>query len=70
MHNADIQCTVEGKEEAKGHRKFFMFKLSLVCLRIQIFIASIVNFEKQRHSVFRASVGDAVISLSPACGVQ
>ena len=41
MHNADTQCTVEGREEAKGQRKVFMFKFSLICLRIQIFISSI-----------------------------
>ena len=29
MHNIDIQCTVEGREEAKGQRKFFMFKFFL-----------------------------------------
>ena len=23
MHSADIQCTVEGREEAKGQRKLF-----------------------------------------------
>ena len=25
MHNADTQCTVDGREEAKGQRTFFVF---------------------------------------------
>ena len=29
MHNADTQCTVAGREEAKGKRKMFMFKFFL-----------------------------------------
>ena len=34
MRNADIQCTVEGGEEAKGQRKFFMFTFFLSCHKI------------------------------------
>ena len=38
--NADAQCTLEGREEAKGQRKWFMFKFFLSCLKIWIFISS------------------------------
>ena len=31
MHNVDAQCTVEGREEAKGQSKI-MFKFSSTCL--------------------------------------
>ena len=34
MPNADTQCTVVGKEEAQGQRKFFMFKFFLSCHKI------------------------------------
>ena len=34
MHNADTQCTVEGRVEVKGQRKFFMFKCFLSCHKI------------------------------------
>ena len=40
MHNADTQCTVEGKEGAKRQRKFFMFKFLLSCHNIWIFLHS------------------------------
>ena len=34
-YNADTQCTIEGKEEAKGQKKnFFMFKFFLSCHKI------------------------------------
>ena len=29
MHHVDKQCTVEGREEAKGQRKSFMLKVFL-----------------------------------------
>lgn len=45
MHNADTQCTGEGREEVKGQRKFFMFTFSLTCLRIWIFISSVSKTE-------------------------
>ena len=31
MHHADKQCTAEGREEAKGLRKSFMFEFFLRC---------------------------------------
>ena len=34
MHKADTQCSVEGKEEAKGQKRFFMFKFFLSCHKI------------------------------------
>lgn len=36
MHSADMQCMVEGREETKGQRKFFMFKFLLSCHKILI----------------------------------
>ena len=36
MHNADTQCTVEGREKAKGQKKVFMFKFFLPCHKIWI----------------------------------
>lgn len=60
--NADTQCTVvERGEEAKKQRKCFMFKFSLTCLRIWIFISSLVweniilkilNFPICEHDIF------------------
>ena len=34
MHDADTQCTVAGREEAKGQRKFFLLKFFLSCHRM------------------------------------
>ena len=34
MHNVDTQCAVEGREEAKEQRNYFMVKFSLTRLRI------------------------------------
>ena len=39
--NAGTQCTTEEGEEAEEQRKLFMFKFSLTCLRIRIFISSV-----------------------------
>ena len=36
MHNADIQCTVVGREKAKRKRKSFMFKFFMSCHKIWI----------------------------------
>lgn len=41
MLNAGTQCTTEEGEEAEEQRKLFMFKFSLTCLRIRIFISSV-----------------------------
>ena len=35
MPNADAQCTVEGREEAKGQRKFFTFKFSCLAIKCE-----------------------------------
>ena len=34
MHNADVQCTVKGREEAQMGRENIMYKLSLSCFKI------------------------------------
>ena len=36
MHYADTQCTVKGREEAKGQKKIFMFKFFFSCHKIWI----------------------------------
>lgn len=33
-HDANAQCTLEGREEAKGQRKSFMFNFFLSCLKM------------------------------------
>ena len=33
-HNADTQWTLEGREEASGQRKSFLFKFFLFCLKM------------------------------------
>ena len=38
MHNSDTQCTVGGKQEAKGQGNFFMCKFFLSCYKIWNFI--------------------------------
>ena len=45
MHNAYTQCTVEGREEAKGKRKFFMFKFFLPCYKNMDFISEFPHFD-------------------------
>ena len=37
MPNAEAQCTVEGREEAKGQRRFFTFKFFLSCHKMCYF---------------------------------
>lgn len=34
MHNADVQCTLEGREEAQMGRENIMYKFSLTCFKI------------------------------------
>ena len=36
MHNTDTQSTVEGREEAKGREKIFLFKFYFSCHKIQV----------------------------------
>ena len=42
MPNVDIQCTVQGREETKGQRTFFMFKFFLSCHKIWILFHNIL----------------------------
>lgn len=41
-HNADAQCTLEGREEAKRQRKSFMFMLFCLALKCDRFCSAIV----------------------------
>lgn len=45
MHNANTQCTVEGRKEAKGKRKFFIFKFFLPCHKNMDFISEFPLFD-------------------------
>ena len=51
MPNTDTQCTVEGREEAKGQRNFFMFKFFLSCHKI--------------WTLFHRTFPDLVLFISP-----
>ena len=37
MHNADTQCTVEGREEAKGQRKFLHLYFSCLAIKYEFY---------------------------------
>ena len=43
MHNADTQCSVQGREEPKGQRIFF-FKFFLSCHKMRILFCDSFRF--------------------------
>ena len=61
MHNAGTQCTVEGREEAKGPRKIFTFKFFLSCHKIWILFHS-----QHLHTFHEWSLGFSSLSICPS----
>ena len=49
MHNANMRYMVEKREEAKGQRKFFMFKFLLSCHKIILFNTGQREWRSCRH---------------------